>query len=80
MKSTLEDRVSGELSRYPMLMTLGQFAEATGYSRASGYRLLDEGKLKAKYINITGAKRPTIRITRESVEGLMLEWMEEDDK
>ena len=80
MKSALEDRITEELARFPMLMTLGQFSEATGYSRATGYRLLDEGKLKARYINITGSKRPTIRITRQSVAELMFVWMHNDLK
>ena len=68
------DKIAHELKEYPMLMSLGQFAEATGFSRATGYWLIGTGDLESRHITLTGKNKPAIRITRESVAKLLQGW------
>jgi predicted DNA-binding transcriptional regulator AlpA len=70
------DKIAHELKDYPMLMSLGQFSKATGFSRATGYRLIDTGELESRYIKLTGKDRSAVRVTRESVAKLLQGWWE----
>ena len=72
------DKVQEELKRFPMLMSLGQFSEATGFSRATGYRLIDTGELESRYIQLSGKIRPAIRVTKGSVAKLLLDWSSDE--
>ena len=68
--------ISDELSDYPILLNTKQFSEITGYSRATAYRLIEEGKIEAKYITIRKDSKPTMRIPRNSLE----KWLHKEFK
>ena len=60
----------------PVLLSVTQTAEILNVSRTSVYRLLDTGDLDAVRINLTGERKPTVRITSDSVHKLFKVWME----
>ena len=60
----------------PVLLSVTQTAEILNVSRTSVYRLLDTGDLDAVRINLTGERKPTVRITSDSVHKLFKAWME----
>ena len=70
-----ESQLFDEVSEYPILMSTKDFAKVTGYSRATAYRLIEEGKLHVKHITLTKGSKPTMRIRRESLLALMLGWI-----
>lgn len=69
------DKMLEELSEYPMLMSTSDFAQFTGYSRATAYRLIEQGDLDAKYITISKGKKKSLRIPRDSMAKLMISWL-----
>ena len=64
------------LSECPVLLSVTQTAEILNISRTSVYRLLEAGDLDAVRINLTGERKPTVRITSDSVHKLFKVWME----
>ena len=65
---------------YPMFLSMTQFKEITGYSRATGYRMVAEGELSSKRIEITKNGRPSVRIARNDLIALMSKWMETPER
>jgi excisionase family DNA binding protein len=63
------------LSGNPVLLSVTQTAEILNISRTSVYRLLETGDLDAIRINLTGDRKPTVRITSDSVHKLFKVWM-----
>jgi hypothetical protein len=67
------------LSDKPLLLSVTQTAEILNISRTSVYRLLGTDELDAIRINLTGDRKPTVRITSDSVRKLFKVWMEGND-
>jgi len=63
------------LTETPVLLTVNQAAAILNVSRASVYRLLDSGDLDAIRINLTGNRKPTVRVTSDSVSRLFRLWV-----
>lgn len=69
-----EQQIYDEVHRYPIFLSVRNFKELTGYSGATAYRLIHEGKLQVRNIRIQDITKTHTRITRESMLELMLEW------
>jgi len=72
-----ERQIYDEIHRYPIFLSTKDFEKLTGYSRATAYRLIEEGQLSTKHITLTKGSKPTRRLIRESMLELMLKWNKE---
>ena len=64
------------LSDCPVWLSVTQTAEILNISRTSVYRLLEAGDLDAIRINLTGDRKPSVRIPADSVRKLFISWLE----
>ncbi len=76
MVKKVMEKLADVLSGIPFLLSVTQTAEILNISRTSVYRLQETGDLDAIRINLTGDRKPTVRITSDSVRNLMQKWME----
>ena len=74
-KQVIEE-LNDELNGYPVMLTVTQTAGILNISRTSVYRLLEVGDLDAIRINLTGDRKPSVRIPAESVRKLFTSWVE----
>lgn len=63
------------LSGYPVWLSVTQAAHILNISRTSVYRLLEVGDLHAVRINLTGDRKPSVRVPAESVRKLFVAWV-----
>jgi len=62
----------------PHLLRVSEVAEIFGFSRASVYRLIDNGDLQVARPVLSGT-RGSVRVLRDSAESLLLQWMEAEE-
>lgn len=75
MVKKVMEKLADVLSGNPLLLSVTQTAEILNISRTSVYRLLETGDLDAIRINLTGDRKPTVRITSDSVQKLFKVWV-----
>ena len=69
------EEIDDLLSGWPVWLSVTQSAEILNISRTSVYRLLEGGDLDAIRINLTGDRKPSVRIPAESVRKLFTSWV-----
>ena len=59
------------------LLRVSEVADIFGFSRASVYRLIDNGDLQVTRPVLSGS-RGSVRVVRDSAQNLLLRWLEAD--
>ena len=75
----VRDDIASVFDGKPFLLTVSEVASILGISRASVYRLSDGGQLHTMRPVLSG-KRGAVRVSRDSVERLLDQWMFDESK
>ena len=63
----------------PGLLRVSEVAEIYGFSRASVYRLIDNGDLAIARPTLSGT-RGAVRVLKDSAQSLLCEWLKAEDE